>query len=201
MKSRDFFDSLAHKWDAAVADGRAQAEKAIARAVNALALRDGATVLDVGCGTGRAVPYIVDALGDTGRIIGTDFAYQMLVEANTKRLAPHLVYVQADAQQFPVRSASVDAIMCFAAFAHFSRKRAFLEEAYRVLRSGSKMAICHPMSSRELNEFHKKVGKAVGDHMLPNPAHVAAMARKIGFGVEEAIDEAGFNLVVLRKRP
>jgi demethylmenaquinone methyltransferase/2-methoxy-6-polyprenyl-1,4-benzoquinol methylase len=38
--------------------------------VQQLRLRGGATVLDVGCGTGASFPFLVAAVGPAGRIVG-----------------------------------------------------------------------------------------------------------------------------------
>jgi len=56
------------------------------RAVDHLDLRPGESVLDVGCGTGLALPLLEDGVGPEGRIIGIDQSPEMLDRAN-KRVA------------------------------------------------------------------------------------------------------------------
>jgi ubiquinone/menaquinone biosynthesis C-methylase UbiE len=51
------------------------------RAVAALDLKPGDTVLEIGAGTGRNFPYLVDAVGPSGTIIGVDASKGMLAEA------------------------------------------------------------------------------------------------------------------------
>jgi ubiquinone/menaquinone biosynthesis C-methylase UbiE len=51
------------------------------KAVAALALRRGDTVLEVGVGTGRNLPYLRDAVGSAGAVIGVDLSPGMLAEA------------------------------------------------------------------------------------------------------------------------
>jgi ubiquinone/menaquinone biosynthesis C-methylase UbiE len=51
------------------------------RAVRALCVKPGATVLEVGCGTGRNFPYLVEAVGAAGRVVGVDASPGMLAEA------------------------------------------------------------------------------------------------------------------------
>jgi ubiquinone/menaquinone biosynthesis C-methylase UbiE len=51
------------------------------KAVTALDLGPGDTVLEIGAGTGRNFPYLVDAVGPSGAIIGVDASEGMLAEA------------------------------------------------------------------------------------------------------------------------
>ncbi|MGN6586428.1 MAG: class I SAM-dependent methyltransferase, partial [Solirubrobacterales bacterium] len=51
------------------------------KAVAALGLKSGDTVLEVGAGTGRNFPYLVEAVGPSGSVIGVDASAGMLREA------------------------------------------------------------------------------------------------------------------------
>jgi ubiquinone/menaquinone biosynthesis C-methylase UbiE len=51
------------------------------RAATALGLGKGDVVLEIGAGTGRNLPYLVDAVGSTGTVIGVDASAGMLAEA------------------------------------------------------------------------------------------------------------------------
>ena len=51
------------------------------RAIKALPLRKGDTVVELGCGTGRNFPHLRNAVGDKGRVIGVEFAPGMLARA------------------------------------------------------------------------------------------------------------------------
>jgi demethylmenaquinone methyltransferase/2-methoxy-6-polyprenyl-1,4-benzoquinol methylase len=54
------------------------------QAVAALALREGDSVVEVGCGTGLNFPYLTQAIGETGKLIGVDLTDSMLEEARGK---------------------------------------------------------------------------------------------------------------------
>lgn len=44
----------------------------------------GATVLDIGCGTGRNFPYLMSRIGPGGRLIGVDYSEGMLARARQR---------------------------------------------------------------------------------------------------------------------
>jgi ubiquinone/menaquinone biosynthesis C-methylase UbiE len=52
------------------------------RTVKILSLKKGDTVLEVGCGTGRNLSLLRDAVGDEGRVYGVDISEQMLKRAD-----------------------------------------------------------------------------------------------------------------------
>ena len=58
------------------------------RAIQSLALNQGDTVVDLGCGTGLNFSLLQEQVGPRGRIIGVDLTDAMLDEANA-RIAAH----------------------------------------------------------------------------------------------------------------
>jgi demethylmenaquinone methyltransferase/2-methoxy-6-polyprenyl-1,4-benzoquinol methylase len=73
------------------------------RAVRALRVRTGQTVVDLGCGTGKNIPLLAADVGAEGRIVGVDFSAAMLDEARARaeRLGLRNVeLIEADAAEF-----------------------------------------------------------------------------------------------------
>ena len=83
------------------------------RAVRALGLRPGNTVVEIACGTGLNFPLIEHEIGPQGRIVGVDLSDAMLAQAQdriqTNRWS-NVTLVQADAAEFEF-PAGVDAIL------------------------------------------------------------------------------------------
>ena len=83
------------------------------RAVQALGLRPGDTVIDIACGTGLNFPLIEEAIGPAGRIVGVDLTDAMLAHAQDRIETngwSNVSLVLADAAGFEFPS-GVDAIL------------------------------------------------------------------------------------------
>src|SRR6201996_6706835 len=83
------------------------------RAVQALSLRPGDTVIDMACGTGLNCSLLQRAVGPGGRIVGVDLTDAMLAQAQDRIKANdwrNVTLVQADAAGFDF-PAEVNAIM------------------------------------------------------------------------------------------
>ena len=82
------------------------------RAVQALGLHSGDSVIDLACGTGLNFPLIEDVIGPGGRIIGVDLTDAMLAQAQD-RIEAHgwsnVTLVQADAAEygFPTQAQAI----------------------------------------------------------------------------------------------
>jgi demethylmenaquinone methyltransferase/2-methoxy-6-polyprenyl-1,4-benzoquinol methylase len=83
------------------------------RAVRALGLRAGDSVIDIACGTGLNFPLLEEVIGPGGRIVGVDLTDAMLAEAQDRIETngwSNVSLVQADAVDFDF-PAGVDAIL------------------------------------------------------------------------------------------
>lgn len=71
-------------------------------AVDALRLRAGASVLEIGCGTGLNFALLGKKVGDTGRIVGIDLSADMLKRASRRRRT-NVELICADAARLTLR--------------------------------------------------------------------------------------------------
>jgi ubiquinone/menaquinone biosynthesis C-methylase UbiE len=113
------------------------------QAVTALNLKRGATVVEIGCGTGLNFALYQKAIGPEGRIIGVDLTDAMLGQAR-KRVGDKgwknvdLVHSDALLYKFP---AGVDGIISTFAFSLIPETRPIIEEAARALAAGGRMVL------------------------------------------------------------
>ena len=83
------------------------------RAIRALGLRRGDSVVDIACGTGQNFPLIEQVIGPEGRIVGVDLTDAMLAQAEQRVETSgwrNVTLVQADAARFDF-PAEADAIL------------------------------------------------------------------------------------------
>jgi ubiquinone/menaquinone biosynthesis C-methylase UbiE len=103
----------------------------------ALQLREGAYVLDVGCGTGDDVRALAEIVGRSGRACGVDFSQVMIDEA-VKRGAPaNVEFRQASALELPYENETFDAARAERVFQHLEDPDSAARELYRVVKPGA----------------------------------------------------------------
>ncbi|GIJ54446.1 class I SAM-dependent methyltransferase [Virgisporangium aurantiacum] len=139
-ETRAFFGARAATWNARFGDDL----PAYAAAVADATVAPGGVAVDVGCGTGRALPALRDAVGADGRVIGIDLTPQMLAVARLAATASGALLVVADARHLPLATGSVDAVFAAGLITHLPDTDAGLRELARVTRPGGRLVLFHP---------------------------------------------------------
>lgn len=116
-----------------------------AKAVRALALRGGETVLDLCTGTADLAIAAATSSPGAAAVVGVDFAGQMLRLGHRKLaergLGGRIRLVQGDAMRIPLASGSVDAATVAFGIRNVERPEDAFADVYRVLRPGGRFAI------------------------------------------------------------
>jgi ubiquinone/menaquinone biosynthesis C-methylase UbiE len=112
--------------------------------INLLGDLDGATVLDVGCGTGRNFPLLVEKVGKRGKIIGIDYSEGMLEQARRRIQAQgwrNIELFRDDAARLDCVSEPVDAVTAMWCLGIVYDLEAALDRAVDLLRPGGRLSI------------------------------------------------------------
>ncbi len=113
------------------------------RAVNRLDLKFGDRVLEVGCGTGRNLPFLSRAVGPDGRVYGIDLSEGMLAEARSaceKVGLTNVLLIQADASEYELPE-PVDGAIFSLSYAVMRDRKQALRNAWRQLKSGGRLVM------------------------------------------------------------
>lgn len=112
-------------------------------AVRALDLAAGAQVLEIGCGSGRNLPLLVDAVGPGGRVYGVDVSTGMLARAERliERRGWSNVELRVEDAARLTRPSQLDGVLFGLSYAVLPEPRAALESAWRLLRPGGRLTI------------------------------------------------------------
>ena len=128
-----FFACRAATWDTKFGDDLPSYRAAVGEA----GIRRGGVAIDVGCGTGRALPPLREAVGPDGSVIAVDLTPEMLAAARPKSSAASAAVILADARSLPFADASADAIFAAGLVNHLPDTEAGLRELARVTRAGA----------------------------------------------------------------
>ncbi len=155
-ESRAFFGVRAAAWDTRFGDDL----PAYAAAVAEAGLRPGWAVLDVGCGTGRALPALRAVVGPGAPVLGIDLTPQMLDVARANHRDAHAALVLGDARRLPVADAGADAVFAAGLVAHLPDAAAGFVELARVTRPGGRLVLFHPTGRAALAARHGRTVRA-----------------------------------------
>ena len=145
-------------------------------AVKIAKLSGGESVLDVACGTGDLA--MAFAAGGAGRVVGSDFTFDMLTVARRKAKslsehAPH--YHAADALRLPIKDQTVDVVSIAFGIRNVVDPATAISEFYRVLRPGGRLVILE--FAMPGNPLLRRLYNGYFQHVLPRTAALIARDR------------------------
>ncbi len=108
----EFWENLAPDWLASADHTEMVSAPFGAAAMSRLALRSGARVLDIGCGSGATTLTLAEAIGPDGEAVGVDIAPAMVAAARQRAATAgveHATFLSADAQVDDLGDAVFDA--------------------------------------------------------------------------------------------
>ena len=159
------------------------------------ALKPGETVVDLGSGAGIDCFLAARQVGPTGRVIGVDMTHEMLKKARgnaAKVGAANVEFRLGEIEHLPIADNTADAILSNCVVNLVPDKAQVFREAFRVLKSGGRLAISDVVNA-----------VALPDDLAADPALLcgcvsgAAPVQQI----EKWLAEAGFTAIAVTKQP
>ncbi|RII09404.1 Demethylmenaquinone methyltransferase [Streptomyces sp. YIM 130001] len=179
---QEFFGSRADDWDRRFPDDG----PAFAAGVARVGLRHGDTVLDAGCGTGRALPELRSAVGPTGTVIGADLTPGMLGAAARAGRDAAGPLILADVTRLPLGTESLDAVFAAGLLAHLPQPAQNLRELARVVRPGGALALFHPIGRAALAA---RQGRQITPDDLRAEPNLGPLLARTGWRLMSYVDE------------
>ena len=187
----EFFDRLAHEWDADMVRDSA----VIGEILDAAQIAEGIRVLDVACGTGVLIP---DYLARNVRaVVGVDISPEMIRIAQAKFVDPRVSFINADIEALCLPE-TFDRCMVYNAFPHFPDPRRLIRGLASHLAPGGRLTVAHGMSRAAINRHHS--GGAAGvSRELESEKEIAALFEPF-FAVDTAVSDEKKYLISGVKR-
>ena len=198
MNAKDYFDNVAETWDKKFQTPRLLSF--LAELVPKFNLKPGQKVLDVGTGTGVLIPYLARAVGPSGSVTALDLSKKMLHKCKTKYgQIKNINIIVGNIDDAAIPEESLNAVICFGVFPHLENKNKALHNINRMLKSGGKIIIAHALSSKELEDHHKRVSHHVAQAVIPTTNEMVLLLQQAGFIEIDIKDEPGCYLCIAHK--
>ncbi len=164
-------------------------------------IKPGETVVDLGSGAGFDSFLAARQLGGTGRVIGVDMTASMIAKARTNARKGGYANVEfrlGEIEALPIADTTVDLIMSNCVINLSPEKPRVFREAFRVLRSGGRLAIADVVATRpvppEVRARLSAIGACVGGASLLED--LRRMLAEAGFSRIEIAPKEGSRKVV-----
>lgn len=159
------------------------------------ALKPGEHVLDLGSGGGFDCFLAARQVGETGRVIGVDMTSEMVSKARDNAAKSHIAHVDfrlGEIEHLPVANQSIDVILSNCVINLSPDKPQVFREAYRVLKSGGRLAISDVVLTAELPASIKNDLDVSYSGCISGASSIADLQKMLG--------QAGFTQIEIKPK-
>jgi arsenite methyltransferase len=133
------------------------------RVLDGARVERGATVADVGAGTGLLTFGAVKRVGPDGDVIAVDVSVDALEELRANATAPNIAYLVGQAEVLPLLDATIDGIVTRSVLIYVDDKAEAAREFARVLRPGGRVSLFEPINRHNLRLWEALDLSPLGD--------------------------------------
>jgi SAM-dependent methyltransferase len=191
-ETQQFFAERAATWDERFPDDG----PAYARAAADLAPPVGGTILDLGCGTARALRPLRAQVGPDAVVIALDATWEMLRAAGEAGRQQFGDLVAGDALSLPLVDECLDAVFAAGILHHLPEPDHGLAELHRAARPGARLAVFHPIGRATLAARH---GGTISDDDFLAAPNLERTLRANGWELD-SIDDGDDRYLALATR-
>lgn len=181
MDNREYFNSLAFKWDKICFHD----EEKLKKIVTLAAVKNNSLILDVGTGTGVLVKYLLAT--SPLKIVAVDYAENMIKVAKSKyKNEARVEFKVADIFEF--KQKGFDYIFMYSVYPHFKDKAKLFSHLASLLNKDGKLVIAHSESKEIINARHR--GSEVVEQDILSSAEITSSLMSRYFEVDKVIYNA-----------
>ena len=196
-RSRKVWNSMAQGWETRRQDLWEFSRPVSEWLVERLDPRPGQTILDLAAGLGETGFLAAPRVGETGRVLVTDFAPRMVAAARRRAAefgVTNAEFRELDAERMTLESECIDGVVCRWGYMLMADPGAAFGETWRVMRPGGRLAFS-VFGAPDRNPWASLVGRtlvAQGHMPPPVPGAPGIFALNDRKRISELIDRAGF---------
>jgi SAM-dependent methyltransferase len=184
---RELFDKIYRIFEPPLPDG---VPERLERIVASAGIARGASVLDVGSGTGIMVPLIRKY--QPARIFACDLSEAML--GRLRGNYPDVETILGDVRDLELPTGSLDAVIVNACYPNIADKANALSNIRRMTKPGGHLVISHPLGRSFVAVLRKSSPFPLDD--FPERAGAEALLRAFGFDLKSFVDEPELYILV-----
>lgn len=157
-------------------------------------IKEGDTVLDLGCGAGNDVFVARTKVGKSGKVIGVDMTQEMIDKANRNKEKLGLENIEfklGEIEQLPINNDVIDVVISNCVLNLVPDKKAAFSEIYRVLKEGAHFCISDIVLVGDLPDGLRKSAEMYAGCVS------GALQESEYLGI---IDEIGFKNIEIKTR-
>jgi ubiquinone/menaquinone biosynthesis C-methylase UbiE len=191
-RTRSFFGVRAAGWDTKFSEDDA----AFAAAVAEAGIPESATVADIGCGTGRALPVLRDRIGPDGTLLALDVTPEMVQVARARAAQTGAGLLLADAMNLPLPDGCLNVVFAAGLLSHLPDPVLALAELGRVSADSGQLVLFHPIGRAALAAKH---GRQLTDQDTQAAPVLTSLLSRTGW-ILDSYDDAPHRFLAVAHR-